>query len=114
MRRVGSPTPTRPKPYLFLGKMQTVRNGTAANACKRDWLRFVALQPAKALARYYYALSLLNHQENPPDGEKQVESLLKKAVDLDPKLGPAYLQLGILYSDHGDLSQGDRRLSTSG
>jgi len=31
-----------------------------------------------------------------------VESLLKKAVALDPGLGEAYLQLGILYSDQHD------------
>src|SRR5438552_3999764 len=32
----------------------------------------------------------------------QVESLLNKAILLDPKLGGAYLLLGILYSDRGD------------
>jgi tetratricopeptide (TPR) repeat protein len=31
-----------------------------------------------------------------------VESLLKKTVDLDPKFGAGYLQLGIFYSDRGD------------
>jgi tetratricopeptide (TPR) repeat protein len=31
-----------------------------------------------------------------------VESLLHKAVHLDPKFGAAYLQLGILYSEQGD------------
>jgi tetratricopeptide (TPR) repeat protein len=34
-----------------------------------------------------------------------VESLLLKAVHLDPKLGAAYLQLGILYSQRTDFSQ---------
>ena len=35
----------------------------------------------------------------------QVESLLRKAVHLDPKLGPAFLQLGILYSERKDLTR---------
>jgi Tfp pilus assembly protein PilF len=47
----------------------------------------------------------LNHSENSVEGDKQVESLLQKAVELDPKFGAAYLQLGILYSDRGDSSK---------
>ena len=96
--------PTDSQPYLFMGKMQTVQ--TTRPSCVQEKLaRFVALQPANALARYYCAFSLLNHQGNRADGEKQVESLLKKAVDLDPKFGAAHLQLGILYSDQGDSSK---------
>jgi Tfp pilus assembly protein PilF len=34
----------------------------------------------------------------------QVKSLLENAVHLDPKLGPAYLQLGVLYSERKDFS----------
>jgi len=93
--------PTDARPYLFLGKMQIVQ--TAQPACVQEKLaRFVALQPVNAFARYYYALSLLNHQQNSADGQQQVEALLKKAIELDPKFGAAYLQLGILYSDRGD------------
>ncbi len=95
--------PTDAQPYLFMGRMQTVQ--AAQPSCVQEKLaRFVALQPANALARYYYALSLLSHQQNSADAEKQVESLLQKAVELDPKFGAAYLQLGILYSDGGDPS----------
>jgi tetratricopeptide (TPR) repeat protein len=32
-----------------------------------------------------------------------VESLLQKAVHLDPRLGVAYLQLGVLYSERSQL-----------
>ena len=35
----------------------------------------------------------------------RVESLLQKAVQLDPKLSAAYLQLGILYSQREDFSR---------
>jgi tetratricopeptide (TPR) repeat protein len=43
-------------------------------------------------------------RENDRDNERsaRVESLLQKAVHLDPKLGAAYLQLGILYSQRKD------------
>ena len=96
--------PTDAQPYLFMGRMQTVQS--AQPSCVQEKLaRFVALQPANALARYYDALSLLSHQENSAEKEKQVESLLKKAIELDPNFGAAYLQLGILYSDRGDSSK---------
>ena len=96
--------PTDAQLYLFIGRMQTVQS--AQPSCVQEKLaRFVALPPANALARYYYALSLLSHQENSADGQKQVASLLKKAIELDPRLGAAYLQLGILYSDRGDSSE---------
>jgi tetratricopeptide (TPR) repeat protein len=42
-------------------------------------------------------------RENERSG--RVESLLRKAVHLDPKLGAAYLQLGILYSQRKDFSR---------
>ncbi len=35
----------------------------------------------------------------------QAESLLEKAVRLDPKLGAAYVRLGVLYSQRGDSSR---------
>jgi tetratricopeptide (TPR) repeat protein len=94
--------PDDPNPYLFLGKMQSVE--TAQSECMVERLgRFVRLQPEHALANYYYALSLWR-REGPEDANNlaQVESLLEKAVHLDPKFGVAYLQLGILYSDRGD------------
>jgi tetratricopeptide (TPR) repeat protein len=95
---------TDEQPYLFMGKMQTAQAAQAS--CVQEKLaRFVGMQPANARARYYYALSLLNHSENSVDGDKQVELLLQKAVELDPKFGAAYLQLGILYSDRGDSSK---------
>ncbi len=64
------------------------------------------LQPENALANYYYAVSLWKGRKDPQDVRilAQVQSLLEKAVHLDPKLGPAYLQLGILYSERKDFS----------
>ena len=95
--------PDDPSPYLFLGKMQSVR--TTQSECLVERLeRFARLQSGNALANYYYALSLWNRHESLGSAENlaQTESLLEKAVHLDPKFGPAYLQLGILYSERGD------------
>jgi len=95
--------PDDPNPYIFLGKMQSVR--TTQSDCAMERLgRFVRVQPESALANYYYALSLWNRHEISESEENltQVESLLEKAVQFDPKFGAAYLQLGILYSERAD------------
>ena len=98
--------PDDPTPYLFLGKLQAV-DTTASNDSANKLARFAKTQPENATANYYYAVSLWRLRTGPADMENslQVESLLQKAVHLDPKLGPAFLQLGILYLERKDLSR---------
>jgi tetratricopeptide (TPR) repeat protein len=106
--------PDNPTPYLFLGKMQSVE-GTPSEGSVERLRRFAQLQPDNALANYYYAVSLWKQsasavdpgRDNDRDTERsaRVESLLQHAVHLDPKLGAAYLQLGILYSQRKDFSR---------
>ncbi len=95
--------PDDPKAYLFLGKIQGVE--TTQSECSTERLaRFANLQPENALANYYYAVNLWKRRKGPDDAESlaQVESLLKKSVALDSRLGIGYLQLGVLYSERGD------------
>jgi tetratricopeptide (TPR) repeat protein len=92
--------PTNPNPYLFLGKMQGVEAVHSDGTVERLG-RFVRLQPENALANYYYAIALWKQRPS-TETSAQVESLLQKAVRLDPKLGPAYVQLGILHAERGD------------
>jgi tetratricopeptide (TPR) repeat protein len=95
--------PDDPNPYLFLGKMQTV--DSMQSDCVVERLgRFLRLQPENAMANYYYGLSL-SRQEADADKLAQAESLLEKAVRLDPNLAAAYLQLGVLYSQQGGTSE---------
>jgi tetratricopeptide (TPR) repeat protein len=61
--------------------------------------RFARLQPENAWANYYYAIGL--RQEMPAKSQ----SLLEKAVRIDPGLGAAWLELGILLADQGKYSQ---------
>jgi tetratricopeptide (TPR) repeat protein len=95
--------PKDPTPYLFLGKMQGVET-TQSEELVEKLARFARLQPDNPLANYYYAVSLWKRRKIQSDSENaaQVEFLLQKAVRLDPKLGPAYLQLGIVYADRQD------------
>jgi tetratricopeptide (TPR) repeat protein len=60
--------------------------------------RFVQQQPGNSLANYFYAMAIWKRQQQPMDQKalQQVETLLAKAVAIDPKCGDAYLQLGIL------------------
>ena len=103
--------PDNPTPYLFLGKMQSVETTPSEGSVER-LRRFAQMQPDNALANYYYAVSLSKQsasatdtrRDNDRDNDRsaRVESLLQKAVHLDPKFGAAYLQLGILYSHRAD------------
>jgi tetratricopeptide (TPR) repeat protein len=93
-----------PMAYPFLGKMLTTESGNAEGIVDRLG-RFVRLQPENALANYYYAVGLWKQRKSPQDRENlaQMESLLEKAVRLDPKLGAGYLQLGLVYAERGDM-----------
>jgi tetratricopeptide (TPR) repeat protein len=98
--------PKDPNPYLFLGKMLTAETVQPEGMAQR-LERFARLQPENAQANYYYALSLWKQRKDPEDRKNlaQVESLLQKAVRLDPNLAAAHLQLGIVYAERNDFSQ---------
>ncbi len=98
--------PDDPSPYLFLGQME--KTAPTSLPCSEEKLaRFVRDQPANALANYYYAVSLRKRQTGPVDAarSRQVEALLDKAVTLEPELGEAYVQLGILYFEGNELTR---------
>ena len=86
--------------YYFLSKAYDSSPGQADEVIQH-FRRFMELQPHTAKAPYYYAMSIWKGrraQDARIDFE-QIESLLKKAVELDPKFPEAHLQLGNLYSD---------------
>jgi tetratricopeptide (TPR) repeat protein len=89
--------PADPAPYLFLGK---VSSGAITNrdpyAVRME--RFAQLHPDNAWANYYYAATLTRTSP-------KARALLEKAVRLDPKLGDAFLLLGTVYADQGDLAK---------
>jgi tetratricopeptide (TPR) repeat protein len=82
--------PNDPNPYLFLGKVQS-REITESAGYRERLARFAKLQSDNALANYYYAVSLCDQHDY-----VKARKLLEKAVTLDPHLGLAYLQLGII------------------
>jgi tetratricopeptide (TPR) repeat protein len=98
--------PSDPAPYLFLGKVSS--GAITESSGYADRLeRFARLQPENAWANYYYAASLWKQWKGADDTTtmEKVRALLEKAVRLDPHLGAAYLQLGIVLADQGNLPQ---------
>jgi tetratricopeptide (TPR) repeat protein len=95
--------PADPGPYMFLGKVQSIEI-TKLDGYLDRLTRFRKLHPDNAWANYYYAVALWKQRKGPEDSETpaRVRELLEKAVHLDPGLGAAYLQLGILYSAQHD------------
>jgi len=92
--------PSDPRCYYFLSKAYDSSPGQADEVIQR-FRRFAELQPQNAHALYYYAMSMWKgrREQDASVDFAQIESLLKKSVDLDPKLPEAHLQLGNLYSD---------------
>jgi tetratricopeptide (TPR) repeat protein len=88
--------PADPNPYLFLGKLQEAEK-IEPPGWSEKFVRFVRLHPENALAHYYYAVALAKH-EPASESFAATESELKRAIEIDPQLGAAYLELGILYS----------------
>jgi tetratricopeptide (TPR) repeat protein len=91
--------PSDPEPYTFMGRIE-IASPEALPCIEPSLARFVEAQPENPLANYFYAMAIEKRQEQPPDpkAQHQVETLLTKAVTIDPKCSDAYLQLGILYS----------------
>jgi tetratricopeptide (TPR) repeat protein len=101
--------PEDASPYLFLGKIEKAT--PAPLTCSEGKLaRFAQQQPENALADYYYAISVWKRAKGSehPEGFKQAEALLEKAVAIDPRLDDAYLQLGVLHFAQGDFERAIR------
>ena len=101
--------PADPAPYLFLGKIE--KTSPSPLPCSEEKLaRFAQQQPGNTLANFYYAISIWKREKGSEDpaGRKRAETLLEKAVAIDPKLDEGYLQLGMIHSERGDFEQAIR------
>jgi tetratricopeptide (TPR) repeat protein len=98
--------PSDPRCYLFLSRAYDSSPKQADEVIER-FRRFAELQPSNALAQYYYAVSLWKGKraEDPTLNLQQVESLLQKAIALDPKLVEPHVQLGNLYADRKEYAR---------
>ncbi|MFN0122047.1 MAG: tetratricopeptide repeat protein, partial [Blastocatellia bacterium] len=92
--------PADARPYLFLGEMWGVDAGLADEVTRR-MERFTRLHPREAKAHFYYAMSQWKGKGTPDPKANLalIETLLQKALRLDPALADAHYELGFLYSD---------------
>jgi tetratricopeptide (TPR) repeat protein len=86
--------------YLFLSRAYDSSPSQADEVIQR-FRRYSELQPRNGQALYFYAMSLWKGKraQDPTLDLHQIETLLKKSIELDPKLSESHLQLGNLYSD---------------
>ncbi len=98
--RAADLNPSDPRCYYFLSKAYDSSPGQADDVIQR-FRRFAELRPQNARAHYYYAMSMWKGRraQDANLDVRQIESLLKKSIALDPNLADAHLQLGNLYSD---------------
>jgi tetratricopeptide (TPR) repeat protein len=94
--------PADPTAYLFLGTILQTEKIEPPGWTQR-FKRFAELHPENALAHYYYAV-VLSKYEAAPKSSTTIESELKRALEIDPQLGDAYTQLGILCVQREDYS----------
>jgi tetratricopeptide (TPR) repeat protein len=95
--------PDNATPYLFLGKLQEAEK-IEPSGWTEKFARFVRVHPENALAHYYYAVAL-GKRDADSKNSTVIESELKRAAEIDPQLGGAYLELGILYSERKDYTE---------
>jgi tetratricopeptide (TPR) repeat protein len=98
--RAADLNPSDPSCYLFLSRAYDSSPSQADEVIQR-FRRYSELQPRNGQALYYYAMSLWKGKraQDPTLDLHQIETLLKKSIELDPKLAESHLQLGNLYSD---------------
>ena len=94
--------PHEAAPYLFLGKMEKATADLSACSAAR-LKRFVNEQPENALANEYFGLvSWKKGRREQNEAEiREAEKYFTKAAAIDPSLGEAYVQLGMLYKARG-------------
>lgn len=97
--------PSDARPYRFLGKLLRTEGHPLPDEIEKLH-RFATVQPQNPEANYYYALAVWKSRKDPSDPViRQAESLLKRAVELNPNFAPAHLQLGILHGERGNSAE---------
>jgi tetratricopeptide (TPR) repeat protein len=95
--------PADPEPYLFMGKIEMAAPDPLA-CVEQKLARFAEQRPGDPLANYFYAMTVWKEKGQSIDAPtlERVQTMLTKAVTIDPHCSDAYLQLGVLQSTRHD------------
>jgi tetratricopeptide (TPR) repeat protein len=94
--------PSDPRPYPFLASASGMTDAERTKV-RESFKRFLGRVPNSATANYYYAVILSREQNAGTEvQETQIETLLKRAIQLDPDLAKAHLQLAGIYAQRND------------
>jgi tetratricopeptide (TPR) repeat protein len=98
--------PTDNEPYIFLAEIEMAAPTPLACA-EQKLARFALEQPRNSRAQYYYAMAILKRQAVPAEtlDIEHARLLLTTSVEINPKYGEAYLQLGILSESKKNYAQ---------
>ena len=91
--------PSDPRPYAFLSSLAGVFGDENARA-RLSFKRYYERNPDSAVANYFYALVL--SRDSAAADASLIEALLKRAIQLDPNLAKAHLQLAGIYAQRND------------
>lgn len=99
--RASDLTPSDPLPLVFLGKACDGASPPMAEQVQSRLENFLGRGAQTAELNYYLAtcLARTNQSESKAGRDSKIESLLKRAVTIDPNYADAYFQLGVLYAD---------------
>jgi len=89
--------PSNPEPYIFLGKV-AIAAPTPLPCIEAKLAWFAKEKPDSSIANYLYAMAIWKRQQSSAGNPavQNVETLLTKAVTIDPRCSDGFLQLGIL------------------
>lgn len=94
--------PSDPQPYAFVVAASALSSNEAERV-RNSLKRFLDEEPGSALANYFYAIVLCRQETD--DDTKSPETLLKRAIELDPGLAKAHLRLADLYAQRNDFER---------
>ena len=99
-------SPSDPRPYYFLSKAYQHSHNQADEVINR-FQRLSHLRPQDSRAAFYYAMSVWKGKQGSASGPflDQAESLLKRAIELEPSFAEAHLELANLYSQQHKYAQ---------
>jgi tetratricopeptide (TPR) repeat protein len=97
--RASDLNPSDPLPVTFAGTAYDNLSPPIAAEARSRFQSFLKADANNAAVRYYYAMCLwkINEKEPQPELPGQIESLLKRSLEIDPEYADAHTLLGTLY-----------------